>query len=248
MLRVQFRHGRGAVGGGFGRHPCRGTYLTSIPIAASPSSGTSGCCRAGVHHGRSRSRGGRTGDGGGAVLAGGGDREGAAGRAAPAALRLLQPAGFRCGHAEAPPGQVRATRFLPLADAMSAQPSMRAAAILATCSPGRPNNWPAPCARLKRQRCASCSQVMPMAPCIWIICPAVRVRASEQYAFAAAASIPSPAESAAGAPQDRRRRRQTPRRTQRPRRLPPSTCRSAIRCWSAWKLPMGRPNCTRAFV
>jgi MFS family permease len=67
------------------------------------------------------------------------------------------------------------------------QPSMSAAATLAMCSSGLSNNWAAPCARLK-YRWASCSQVIPMAPCIWIISAATRVSACEQCARAAAAS------------------------------------------------------------
>ena len=93
---------------------------------------------------------------------------------------------------------------------------------------GRAEQLPLPCARLK-YRWASCSQVIAMPPCSWI------VSAGDREERLGAVRLGD----------GRRHRRRRPRRRRPTGRPRASTCRSAIRCLSAWKLPIGRPNCMR---
>src|SRR5207244_1912578 len=90
-----------------------------------------------------------------------------------------------------------------------------------------------------RKRCRSCSHVNPIPPCTWRADAMTRFDASEHQILAVeaatdASSWPAPMHHAAQYALER---------------MPStSTSMSAQRCFTAWKLPIGRPNCTRSFA
>src|SRR5258706_4587352 len=83
------------------------------------------------------------------------------------------------------------------------------------------------------------SSVMPMAPCSWIACWPTRRAACPTKAFA---ELTRRARSAASAPDIAAAARMAMERASTALMV-----MSAMRCWSAWKRPIGWPNCLRVF-
>ena len=104
---------------------------------------------------------------------------------------------------------------------------------------GPPRNCEIPYAR-RRYRCASCSQVMPIPPSTWMQSLALALAISIPAAAATAAAIDS-----CGSSEPFDARAASPAAT--------ATCSerrsiSAHMCLTAWKLPIGLPNCSRTFA